>query len=149
MSLEVRGLCKAYGQVVVADRIDIDLPVGKCLGVIGPNGAGKSSLFHLLTGTVAADSGHIALDGKALSGLPANPRVVVSGNFATPHATLAALDSAVAVYRLHALNAQVGLARGEPLIEAGLALGLTAETTRNYSKRIYGKTGASGHTART
>lgn len=74
MSLEVRGLCKAYGQVVVADRIDIDLPVGRCLGVIGPNGAGKSSLFHLLTGTVAADAGHIALDGKPLSGLPAHRR---------------------------------------------------------------------------
>jgi acyl-CoA hydrolase len=44
-----------------------------------------------------------------LSALPANPRVVVSGNFATPHETLAALDAAVAVYRLHALNAQVGL----------------------------------------
>lgn len=74
MSLEVRGLCKAYGQVVVADLIDIDLPVGQCLGVIGPNGAGKSSLFHLLTGTVAADAGHIALDGKPLSGLPAHRR---------------------------------------------------------------------------
>lgn len=74
MSLEVRGLCKAYGQVVVADRIDIDLPVGQCLGVIGPNGAGKSSLFHLLTGTVAADAGHIALDGQTLSGLPAHRR---------------------------------------------------------------------------
>ena len=46
---------------------------------------------------------------SALGSLPANPRVVVSGNFATPHAALAALDSAVAVYRLHALNAQVGL----------------------------------------
>ena len=46
---------------------------------------------------------------SALSGLPANPRVVVSGNFAAPHAALAVLDSAVAVYRLHALNAQVGL----------------------------------------
>lgn len=74
MSLEVRGLRKAYGQVVVADGIDIDLPVGQCLGVIGPNGAGKSSLFHLLTGTVAADAGHIALDGQALSGLPAHQR---------------------------------------------------------------------------
>ena len=74
MSLEVRGLCKAYGQVVVADQIDIDLSIGECLGVIGPNGAGKSSLFHLITGTVAADAGHIRLDGKTLSGLPAHQR---------------------------------------------------------------------------
>lgn len=74
MTLQVRGLCKAYGQVVVADSIDIDLSVGQCLGVIGPNGAGKSSLFHLLTGTVGADAGHIALDGKTISGLPAHQR---------------------------------------------------------------------------
>lgn len=36
------------------------------------------------------------------------------------------------------------LSCGEPLVEAGLELGLTVETTRNYSKRIYGKTGAVG-----
>lgn len=36
------------------------------------------------------------------------------------------------------------LSRGVPLIEAGKALSLTAETTRNYSKRIYAKTGTKG-----
>jgi DNA-binding CsgD family transcriptional regulator len=36
------------------------------------------------------------------------------------------------------------LSRGVALIEAGRALQLTPETTRNYSKRIYAKTGASG-----
>ena len=45
----------------------------------------------------------------ALSSLPADPRVVVSGNFATPHVVLAAVDAAVPAYRLHALNAQPGL----------------------------------------
>lgn len=38
----------------------------------------------------------------------------------------------------------VAISRGEPLIEAGSALQLTPETTRNYSKRIYAKTGTSG-----
>jgi branched-chain amino acid transport system ATP-binding protein len=100
MSLEVRGLCKAYGQVVVADRIDIDLPVGQCLGVIGPNGAGKSSLFHLLTGTVAADAGDIALDGKALSGLPAHRRarlgVARAFQVPQPFGNLSVFDNALA-----------------------------------------------------
>ena len=36
------------------------------------------------------------------------------------------------------------LSSGESLVEAGQAQGLTVETTRNYSKRIYGKTGAVG-----
>lgn len=100
MTLQVRGLCKAYGQVVVADRIEIDLAVGQCLGVIGPNGAGKSSLFHLLTGTVAADAGHIALDGKALSGLPAHQRarlgVARAFQVPQPFGNLSVFDNALA-----------------------------------------------------
>lgn len=44
-----------------------------------------------------------------LGGLPENPRVVVSGNFATPRAVLDAVDAALPTYRLHALNAQPGL----------------------------------------
>ncbi|MEV4049969.1 acetyl-CoA hydrolase/transferase C-terminal domain-containing protein [Amycolatopsis sp. NPDC049688] len=44
-----------------------------------------------------------------LAGVPATPRVVVSGNFATPARALAVLDAAVAEYRLFALNAQAGL----------------------------------------
>ncbi len=44
-----------------------------------------------------------------LGGVPAHPRVVASGNFATPHVVLAALDAIFPTYRLHALNAQPGL----------------------------------------
>jgi acyl-CoA hydrolase len=41
--------------------------------------------------------------------LPDNPRVVASGNFATPKALLAAIDRLLPSYRLHILNAQKGL----------------------------------------
>ncbi|GAA1298928.1 acetyl-CoA hydrolase/transferase family protein [Saccharothrix xinjiangensis] len=44
-----------------------------------------------------------------LSGLPTRPRVVVSGNHATPRRALEVLDGAVAEYRLFALNAQPGV----------------------------------------
>jgi acyl-CoA hydrolase len=43
-----------------------------------------------------------------LSRLDGMPRVVVSGNYATPWQALAVLDKAVASYRLFALNAQPG-----------------------------------------
>jgi acyl-CoA hydrolase len=46
---------------------------------------------------------------SALGGLPPDPRIVVSGNFASPHVAVGILDKAVASYRLHALNAQPGL----------------------------------------
>ncbi len=44
-----------------------------------------------------------------LSNLPTNPRVVASGNFATPQVLLNALDEVVPNYRLNMLNAQKGL----------------------------------------
>lgn len=44
-----------------------------------------------------------------LEGLPANPRVVASGNFATPTVILSELDRVVPEYRLHMLNAQPGI----------------------------------------
>jgi acyl-CoA hydrolase len=46
---------------------------------------------------------------SVFEGLPENPRVVVSGNFASPHVVIGILDKAVPAYRLHALNAQPGL----------------------------------------
>ncbi|MCW2570322.1 MAG: hypothetical protein JWO88_380 [Frankiales bacterium] len=40
---------------------------------------------------------------------PGQPRVVVAGNFATPHALLRLVDGALPSYRLFALNAQPGM----------------------------------------
>jgi len=46
---------------------------------------------------------------QVLAALPPNPRVVASGNFASPKTLLKALDESVAEFRLHMLNAQSGL----------------------------------------
>jgi branched-chain amino acid transport system ATP-binding protein len=74
VALTVQGLCKAYGEIVVADDVSFELGHGECLGVIGPNGAGKSSLFNLLTGVATPDRGSIRLGGKELVGVPAHRR---------------------------------------------------------------------------
>ena len=61
-----------------------------------------------------------------LSRVAGTPRVVVSGNFATPFGALAVLDKSVAEYRLFALNAQPGLpdrdgvALETPFVGAGM-----------------------------
>ena len=46
---------------------------------------------------------------RVLQDIPENPRVLVSGNFATPKSLLREFDSAVPKYILHMLNAQVGI----------------------------------------
>lgn len=44
-----------------------------------------------------------------LASLPANPRIVASGNFATPKTLLDIADKAIPEFRLHMLNAQPGI----------------------------------------
>jgi branched-chain amino acid transport system ATP-binding protein len=62
--LQLEGLSKAFGSVVVADRIDLAVAPNAALGIIGPNGAGKSSLFNLIAGLLPPDAGTIRLDGR-------------------------------------------------------------------------------------
>lgn len=45
-----------------------------------------------------------------LGRLPDNPRVIVSGNYATPWRAIRVLDDAIRQYRLFTLNAQPGFA---------------------------------------
>jgi energy-dependent translational throttle protein EttA len=48
---------KAYGDVVLFDKLSLHLPRGGIVGVIGPNGAGKTTLFRMITGQEAPDAG--------------------------------------------------------------------------------------------
>ncbi|WP_323037250.1 ABC transporter ATP-binding protein [Pararhodobacter sp.] len=65
--LELNGVTKAFGAVVVADDQSWTLDKGEALGVIGPNGAGKTTMFNLVTGNLAADAGVIRLNGETIS----------------------------------------------------------------------------------
>ena len=55
--LRVENLDKAFGGIVVADKVNIEIGRGEILGLIGPNGAGKTSLFNLISGVIKPDAG--------------------------------------------------------------------------------------------
>ncbi len=57
--IEVAGLTKAFGDRLLIENLDFNLPPGGIVGVIGPNGAGKSTLFRMLTGQEKPDAGEI------------------------------------------------------------------------------------------
>ena len=46
---------------------------------------------------------------SVLSNLPSNPRIIASGNFATPNTLLKVADETLPEFRLHMLNAQPGI----------------------------------------
>lgn len=68
--VQVRGLNKSFGGVVVANEINIELSRGTVVGLIGPNGAGKTSLFNLICGLVSPDSGTVLVHGQDVTRMP-------------------------------------------------------------------------------
>jgi branched-chain amino acid transport system ATP-binding protein len=73
--LQVRGLSKSFGGLVVAREINFDLAPGDRKALIGPNGAGKSTFANLLTGALTPSGGEIRLDGRDIGRLREAARV--------------------------------------------------------------------------
>ena len=59
--IAVSGLRKGYGERLLIDKLDFNLPCGGIVGIIGPNGAGKTTLFRMLTGAEQPDAGEIRM----------------------------------------------------------------------------------------
>ena len=74
MLLEVAGLKKSFGSIIVADDLDLVVAPGDAVGIIGPNGAGKTTLFNLIAGGLAPTAGDIRFDGRDLLGMPPQGR---------------------------------------------------------------------------
>ncbi|HEX7220830.1 MAG TPA: ABC transporter ATP-binding protein [Burkholderiales bacterium] len=74
-SLETRKLCKSFGALTVADRIDFRLEAGARHALIGPNGAGKTTFVNMLMGALAPSSGEILLGGEQITKLSQSTRV--------------------------------------------------------------------------
>jgi lipooligosaccharide transport system ATP-binding protein len=65
-ALRLRGAVKRFGPITAVDHLDLDVPVGTCVGLLGPNGAGKSTTMRLLTAQAIADEGEIEVLGRRL-----------------------------------------------------------------------------------
>lgn len=65
MTIEVRGLRKAFTGNEVLKGIDLDIAPGEVVGLIGPNGAGKTTLMSCLLGFLHPNAGTITIDGRA------------------------------------------------------------------------------------
>ncbi len=74
--LELSGLRKAFGALIVTDGIDLDLRRGECHALIGPNGAGKSTLIHQISGVLQPDAGRISFEGRDVTALSQSGRAV-------------------------------------------------------------------------
>ncbi len=62
--VKAEGLKKAYGDQLLFDDLNLDLPRGGIVGVVGPNGAGKTTLMRMITGQEQPDDGTLVIGEK-------------------------------------------------------------------------------------
>ncbi|EGV08991.1 hypothetical protein HMPREF9127_1173 [Parvimonas sp. oral taxon 393 str. F0440] len=73
MFLEVKNLCKTYGEKQVLKDVNFSLDEGSILCILGPSGCGKTTILNSIGGFIKNDSGQIILNGEDISSL--NPEV--------------------------------------------------------------------------
>ncbi|MDG1397997.1 MAG: energy-dependent translational throttle protein EttA [Polaribacter sp.] len=55
--IEASGVSKAYGDKLLYENLEFNLPQAGIVGIIGPNGAGKTTIFRMIMGEEAPDKG--------------------------------------------------------------------------------------------
>ena len=66
VSIDVRGLCKSFGDVPVLRGIDLHIEAGEIMVIVGGSGEGKSVLLRHIAGLETPDAGDIHLNGTDL-----------------------------------------------------------------------------------
>ncbi|MDE0899812.1 MAG: energy-dependent translational throttle protein EttA [Longimicrobiales bacterium] len=55
--IKAQALSKGFGDRLLIDKLDFDVPPGAVVGIIGGNGAGKTTLFRMIVGDETPDTG--------------------------------------------------------------------------------------------
>ncbi len=67
--IEIKNLCKRFGQKEILRGINLNINEGATTVIFGMSGSGKSTIIKHIVGLLQPDSGEITLDGKKITGL--------------------------------------------------------------------------------
>ena len=118
-AITVAGLCKAYGDTVVLDGIDLDIAEGAVFSLLGPNGAGKTTTVQILSTLLPADAGDISVAGYDLrrDADAARRSIGVTGQFAAVDGLLTGEENLILMADLRHLGRGEGRRRAAELLE--------------------------------
>ncbi len=63
--IEATGVSKAFGEKLLYEDLNFNLPQAGIVGVIGPNGAGKTTIFRMIMGEETPDKGEFTVGDTA------------------------------------------------------------------------------------
>jgi NitT/TauT family transport system ATP-binding protein len=55
--------------VLAVDKVSLDVPEGRIVGIVGPSGCGKSTLLNLVSGLLRPSAGAVVVKGRPVSGI--------------------------------------------------------------------------------
>jgi len=68
--VEVKNLCKSFGDVSALNGVDLDVERGEAFCLLGPDGAGKTTLLRILAGVMISNSGEIKIQDQDIAKHP-------------------------------------------------------------------------------
>ena len=74
--LELKDVCKSYGNVEVLRDINLDIETGELIVFVGPSGCGKSTLLRMIAGLERITSGELRIEGQLVNDVPPAQRGV-------------------------------------------------------------------------
>jgi ABC-2 type transport system ATP-binding protein len=118
-AIRASGLRKSFGDQLVLDGIDLEVPEGTVFALLGPNGAGKTTTVHILSTLIGADAGEAQVGGHDVAGDPDAVRsaIGVTGQLTAVDNLLTGEENLLLMADLRHLGRAEGRRRAAELLE--------------------------------
>lgn len=74
MYVEMKGICKRFGNYDAAKDISFGIEKGKLVALLGPSGSGKTTILRILAGLETQDKGDVLVEDRVINDIPASKR---------------------------------------------------------------------------
>jgi ABC-2 type transport system ATP-binding protein len=134
-AIRASGLRKSFGDQVVLDGIDLEVPEGTIFSLLGPNGAGKTTTVHILSTLLRADGGEVRVAGHDVARDPDAVRAVigVTGQLTAVDSLLTGEENLLVMADLRHLGRREGRRRAAELLERFDLAGAARKPAATYS----------------
>jgi ABC-2 type transport system ATP-binding protein len=118
-AITVTGLRKSFGDQLVLDGIDLEVPQGTVFALLGPNGAGKTTTVHILSTLIGADAGTVHVGGHDVARDPDAVRATigVTGQLTAVDNLLTGEENLLLMADLRHLDRREGRRRAAALLD--------------------------------